>query len=246
MKELSNYAVLSRTGPKHKLNQDNVMAYSEDGKNGFLLICDGVGGYPGGEVASRISGTIVYKSYVNKDPKISWSDWFTETIKMIKVELENEIIKNPDLVDMATTLCLAIIEDNHLYVFNIGDSMCYVYNRDGQKTMTTAQNLYNHLQRNGNLSAISLNANSKQLASLVNFVSARNPKRIWFDLTELDLKGDEVILVCSDGVYKFAKFTYFDLIGYNAIEISEKVISSAVLNDTNDDASVGVWCHGKA
>lgn len=246
MKELSNYAVLSKTGPKHVLNQDNVMAYSENnGQTGFLLICDGVGGYPGGEVASKIAGTTIYKSFVNKQKNVSWNDWFLDTVKAIKAEMEKVIAIRSDLVDMATTLCLVIIENSHLYVFNIGDSMAYVFDKNGQKALTTAQNLYNHLQRTGKLDSISsMNINSRQMSSLVNYVSAKNPKRIWFDLTELDLHGGEIITVCSDGVYKFVKLTYYDLINLTPVEICEKIISLAVLNDTNDDASVGVWCNG--
>lgn len=243
MKVSSNYAVLSRVGPKHSFNQDNVMAFSKDGKNGFLLICDGVGGYPGGDVASRIAGTEVYRNYLAKDPNANWSDWFHHTVQAIKDAFVVEIENNPELVDMATTLCLAIIENNHLYVFNIGDSMCYLYNPEGQQVLTTAQNLYNHLQKSGGVSSLGIEVSPKQLSSLVNFIAAKNPKRIWFDLTEMDLKTNDIVMVCSDGVYKFVKLTYFDLKGLTPTEICEKIISLAVLNDTNDDASVGVWCH---
>lgn len=243
MKVSSNYAVLSRVGPKHSFNQDNVMAFSKDGQNGFLLICDGVGGYPGGDVASRIAGTEVYKHYLTKDPNLNWNDWFYQTVQAIKDAFSAEIENNPELVDMATTLCLAIIDNHHLYVFNIGDSMCYLYNSDGQQVLTTAQNLYNHLQKSGGVSSLGIEVSPKQLSSLVNFIAAKNPKRIWFDLTEMDLKDGDIVMVCSDGVYKFVKLTYFDLKGLTPIEICEKIISLAVLNDTNDDASVGVWCH---
>ncbi|GAA5414501.1 PP2C family protein-serine/threonine phosphatase [Ureaplasma ceti] len=246
MKEFSknNYAILSKAGPKHEVNQDSVVAYFDEHKPlGFIIVCDGVGGYPGGEIASQITTAHFYKAFLNKDVSLNWETWFLDTLKTVKVELQAYVVKRPDLKEMATTLCLTVVDGEELHVFNLGDSMAYVYNKASRETLTVPQNLYNYLKRTGK-SMSNLNVDARQMASLVNYVSADSPKKIWFDYKVHPLKPEEIVVVCSDGVYKFIDLSYYDLFKLNPVEMCEKIISLAVLNETNDDASVGVWYRG--
>ena len=45
--------------------------YNRFKRLGFLLICDGIGGYFGGDVASKIASEIVYKNFLKKDKEVS-------------------------------------------------------------------------------------------------------------------------------------------------------------------------------
>ncbi len=244
MRKIS-YDTLSVRGPTHTKNQDSVMTYYNRLKRlGFLLICDGIGGYYGGEVASKLASEIVLKNFLKKEKEISWHDWMLATIKEIKVAFIAAIKKNSMLKEMSTTLCLAIVDTKHkkVLVMNLGDSMCMVYNQNGKKQQLVNQHTFiNYLIRtNQDVEAARQEKGEVYLHSLVNFVAANSPAEIWFDEIEYDLEDNDILIVCSDGIYKFLSVDNFIFKNKTPIEICNLFLKNAQDNNTTDDASIGV------
>lgn len=244
MRKIS-YDTLTKRGPTHTKNQDSVMTYYNRLKRlGFLLICDGIGGYFGGEEASRIASEIVYKNFLKKEKDISWHDWMMSTIKEIKIAFNNAIKRNSMLKEMSTTLCLAVVDTKHkkVLVMNLGDSMCLVYNKNGNK-----QQLVNHhtfinylIRTNQDIEAARQEKGEAYLHSLVNFVAANSPAEIWFDEIEYELQDDDILVVCSDGIYKFLSVDNFIFKNKTPKQICQLFLNNAIENNTTDDASIGV------
>lgn len=244
MRKIS-YDTITRKGPSHTKNQDSLMIYYNRFKRlGFLLICDGIGGYFGGDVASKIASEIVYKNFIKKDKEVSWHNWMIATIKEIKVEFISAIKKNSMLKEMSTTLCLAIVDTKHkkVLVMNLGDSMCMVYNKNGQKHQLVNQHtFYNYLVRTKqDIEKAKAEKGEAYLHSLVNFVAANSPAEIWFDEIEYDLQDDDVLIVCSDGIYKFLSVENFIFKNKTPKDICKLFLNNAIENSTTDDASIGV------
>ena len=93
---------------------------------GFLLIvCDGMGGGPGGKTASYIAKTIfmqvVYNSPSQADPR----EVLRMAIARAEEALEQKMAETPSLRGMGSTLVAILVSANSAYLVHLGDSRCY-------------------------------------------------------------------------------------------------------------------------
>ena len=118
--------------------------------------------------------------------------------------------------DMGTTLAMAVIHDNRLYVANVGDSRVYLLRGDDLRQITIDHSWANERSRyqglplqealqhpNAQLLMRSLGREPKvqvDLGLYLNGLQDHGPQAA--KNQGLPLKGDEIILVCSDGLVK--------------------------------------------
>ena len=118
-----NYLKFTSPGVEKKFNEDAVEAIENDG--GLLaVLCDGVGGDNGGELAARIalkSALYFFNSYEGND--------YLERIKLTVKESNNFVLGHSSsslpLKNMATTFEILFLKDNFVYWGHIGDSRIY-------------------------------------------------------------------------------------------------------------------------
>ena len=118
-----NYVQFTSAGAEKKFNEDAIESAIID--DGYLaLLCDGVGGDFGGELAARIaikSALYFFTESKNKN--------YLERIKQ-SIEESNSFVlshspSNSSLQNMATTLEILFIKGNVAYWGHIGDSRIY-------------------------------------------------------------------------------------------------------------------------
>lgn len=121
-------------GRKRKANEDSMGTFET--VNGLILVvCDGMGGHVGGEMASRIAVDTIH-DYMNRsligDPR--------EAIGFAIEEANKAIIgytgKHPELEGMGSTCVLLLIRDAKVYIGHVGDSRIYLI-RDRHITQLT-------------------------------------------------------------------------------------------------------------
>ncbi|MBT3145057.1 protein phosphatase 2C domain-containing protein [Neptunomonas phycophila] len=107
-------------------NQDSILAPRRLDDGYLLAVADGVGSYPGGDIASKIA--IEYLR------KITSKEHLFNTEKVLS-EIKDRIIqlskKNESYLQAATTLTFAFINNDGLKVSHIGD--CRVYIKEGER-----------------------------------------------------------------------------------------------------------------
>ncbi len=118
---------LTDTGRVRNMNQDYI--YSSPEKVGSLpnlfLVADGMGGHKAGDYASRyaVENLVVYLNRsCQGGPVIQLKDG----IRQVNEGLFEESRSREELRGMGCTLVAAVVEDNTLYVANIGDSRLYL------------------------------------------------------------------------------------------------------------------------
>jgi len=118
------------TGAVRKANQDAIDWCVESSSNqALLVVADGMGGYQGGEVASRIAVDTVMEVLVpalEEQP----GNGSREALVQSALDLASERIglrksQEPELVKMGTTIVLAWVSGQRALVAHIGDSRCY-------------------------------------------------------------------------------------------------------------------------
>lgn len=208
-------------GVKRKMNQDFV--YCEQNQVGSLpnlfIVADGMGGHKAGDFASRFSVEKVVE-YIQSSKLTSPIRLFEEAIKNANTLLLNEAKENPNLEGMGTTLVVATIIDDILYVGNIGDSRLYVIH-DDIKQITRDHSLVEEMVENGELnkSEARFHPNKNIITRAIGASGDAIP-----DFFEISLKEEDIILMCSDGLSNMIDDTeVFEIVTSRKDEIKNAV-----------------------
>lgn len=231
-------------GNFRKENQDRVDVFQKNNSL-FAILCDGMGGHFGGDLAATLVVNFFkksYEDYQNISPK-NCQRWFFDTVESIKKEMR--ILANNDQkkMDMGTTATAVLVFKNEktVVIFNVGDSRTYVFTKNDQlKQITRDHNLYNKLISEG----IDKKTAEKNLFSHSLTSSIGPIKSTTIEITELKDRSFEKIskiILTSDGVHSFLENEDLVDILKNKIitttEAVEKIIKTSQLNNSNDNMS---------
>ncbi len=184
-------------GVARSMNQDTIF-YSTSSV-GFLknlfIVADGMGGHAAGDFASRYTVENLVKILENSTSKhlISAID---DSIHLVNKMLVRQADENLDMYGMGTTLVLATVENNILYVANVGDSRLYVVGDD------ICQITRDHSYVEEMVSAGKIQRGSSEYYSRKNVITRAigSPSGVVVDYFEIELSENSMILLCSDGL----------------------------------------------
>ena len=211
---------LTDVGRKRLINQDTV--YISDTPVGVLpnlyIVADGMGGEKAGDYASKslIGYMLTYIEHTIKMPVTA----IQGAIEYANANLFAEGSKNPNLSGMGTTVVAASIIDNTLHVFNVGDSRCYVLDENSISQITKDHSLVEMLVSKGEITRESAEYKENK-SKITRAVGAE--EMVLIDSFEVDLVGNEYVLLCSDGLTNMVD----DRKIFNIISSSAGVKSSA-------------------
>ena len=184
-------------GLRRKRNEDSFLAWPEEY---LFVVADGMGGYAGGEVASRLAVETIEAAYRSRifdggpfpDVPNEASD-LAKAIHMANRAIRTRAIEDTTLAEMGTTVVAARFSPrkNRVYFGHVGDSRAYRL-RDGRlRQLTTDHTLRNEFGVTG-----------KQAEFLTRAVGVDPGVRI--DVIIARHQIGDVYLICSDGLSKMA------------------------------------------
>ena len=130
-------------GLRRKRNEDSVLAREEDG---IFVVADGMGGYRGGEIASKLAVTTIERAFVTQTFDGPLDDAIPRRASELvrAIQMANEAILeraegDTQLTGMGTTICAARFSANkqRLYVGHVGDSRVYCFRNGKLRQMTS-------------------------------------------------------------------------------------------------------------
>jgi PPM family protein phosphatase len=171
------------------------------GKSGAVFgVCDGMGGAAAGEVASRLAVDIIYDRLAEAKAPRTREDLARRLVRAVQdagVRIFGEARADRSRRGMGTTSTIATLVDDRLFLAQVGDSRAYIL-RDGDLTQVTRdQSLVNQLIEAGQLTeeeAETFEHNNIILQAL------GTSEMVQVDLTYVDLRVDDTLLICSDGL----------------------------------------------
>lgn len=180
-------------------NQDSYFVMPEEG---IFLVADGVGGHTHGELASRTAMTDI-AAFVRDNPIPKGAD--TELIKQYFCDLTKLVNEHIYTIadeqaprGMATTLIILYIEGYTAHALNVGDSRVYLI-RDGVMTQITEDHTFvNTLVKRGIISEEEAKTHPDR-NMITKAIGA--DRTIEPDFYTFSIKEDDVILMCTDGLY---------------------------------------------
>lgn len=229
-----DHVIVSKIGLKRKNNEDAAGVFDVN-KGLLVIVCDGLGGNKGGEVASSLSVETIYKSFRDSDEP--------DYLLRIKVSIEeaNELLldqsdKNSAVSGMATTAEVLFIEDDILYFGHVGDSRIYEMKNDKIKQLTKDHSLVQQLVDNGILTSVEAESHPNRNV-IVRAIG--DSEEIEVDLFKMKLNNEDDLkfFVCTDGVscVVFKNELEEILRDKNINQISNNIISAVELNGAPDN-----------
>ena len=189
---------LTDTGRVRTMNQDYI--YSSPEKVGSLpnlfLVADGMGGHRAGDYASRfaVENLVIY---INRAGDGSPVMQLKKGIETVNGMLYEESLKREELKGMGCTLVAGVVEDNILYVANVGDSRLYLIHGDSIRQVTKDHSYVEEMVAMGQMERDSSAYNrQKNIITRAMGIS----ETVDTDFFEVDLEPGDYFLLCSDGL----------------------------------------------
>jgi protein phosphatase len=192
-------ASLSDPGLIREQNQDSVLVHPLDSAL-LLAVCDGMGGGEGGEVASQLAVTSLLHGLDSMEVPDSLEGLGRALNGAIlgAHEVVQSMARGRRLRGAGTTATVALVRGNWLVLGQVGDSRAYLLRGGQLGRLTRDQSLAQQLMEQGVLQPSEL-ATFEHSNVILQAVGTGSPPVV--DLTWAELRREDVLLLCSDGLW---------------------------------------------
>jgi serine/threonine protein phosphatase PrpC len=164
----------------------------------LLVVCDGMGGVEGGEVASELAAKAIWRE-MKATPRTQDAEVFARLLRRATRIANHEVHalsrREPGLKGMGTTVSAAGIAGDRLVIATVGDSRVYVLRGGVLVQVTRDQSLSSALLAAGHDPVEAERAGSAILQAL-GVGSDVDPS-----LSIIELRRGDRVLLCSDGLH---------------------------------------------
>lgn len=192
----------SDIGKARELNQDYYYISKETDEPKIYILADGMGGYKGGEIASKLATDSVRKYIENnfdstpkeKEEILKLIGSAVEYANMVVYEKSKEI---PELEGMGTTIEVCLIYNNKAYIGHIGDSRIYRIRKEVIRKLTKDHSYVQKLVEDKKITREEAKSHPKKnmLTRALGCTPYVEP-----DLRARNFEKGDVFIICSDGL----------------------------------------------
>lgn len=187
-------AALTDRGRKRASNED---AFGYSVEDGVFVVCDGMGGAAAGEVASSIAVDEVLAFLSRRNRAIPLPNQAEDAVCTANTAIYTRAQRNPRLNGMGTTLVALVVEENHAWVLNVGDSRAYRIRAGKLEQLTFDHSLVEEQVRLGRMTR------AEALRSPLRNMITRalgTQTRVTPDCFQFEAQPGDLFLLCSDGL----------------------------------------------
>ncbi len=189
-------------GKVREINQDYYYTSEENSIPKLCILADGMGGYKGGEVASKLAVDSARKYIEN-----NFSNNFSEKEEILKlignaVEYANMVVYEKskevqELEGMGTTLEVCLIYNNKAYIGHVGDSRIYRIRKDVIRKLTKDHSYVQQLVEDKKITREEAKIHPKKnmLTRALGCTPYVEP-----DLRARNFEKGDIFIMCSDGL----------------------------------------------
>ncbi len=209
-------------GKVRQANEDGFNFGSFDDGASWAVVCDGMGGVRGGQIASSLATEMISdkirKCYNKLMPVYSFENIFLSTITTANVIINDRSFTDTEFQGMGTTVVAAIVKDAQACIAHVGDSRVYKLNNEGITQLTKDHSLAQEMLDRGQITKEEFE-NYPKKNIITRALGIDEKVEIDFDFTSVE--EDEVLLLCTDGlsgllddeeIFEIYKRTEFELL----------------------------------
>ena len=233
----------SDLGKVREMNQDYYYISNSLDEVQLYLLADGMGGYNGGEIASKLAVQTA-KNYIennfkeiekDRDSIIQLLGSSMEYANMVVYEKSKE---NAELQGMGTTLEICLIYNNKVYIGHVGDSRIYRIRKDFIRKLTQDHSYVQKLVADGTITKEEA-AHHPQKNMLMKALGCNA-----FVEPDVMVKGflkDDILIMCSDGLTNMVdQETIYKMASKNIEQAPKDLVELANNNGGYDNITVVV------
>jgi PPM family protein phosphatase len=185
----------SDIGMVRNRNEDFILA---DDDRGIFLLADGMGGLPGGDVASALAVRSAYGYLADRVVATGKKDvqrLLAKALAAAHSAVSRRGIEEPPLHGMGTTLDIVYLRGNSAWVCHVGDSRIYLFSHGKLLQVTSDDNLASALAQRG-VPPGDVPPNARHvLTQAVGSFDELVP-----EIRRLEMEKGDILLMCSDGL----------------------------------------------
>ena len=236
--EQLNICCKTDIGLVRKTNQDSVKSVSFSNLNACLVVvCDGIGGLPGGDVASDTASSVIC-DYFEKNKIVDIKNMILESFKVANEKIIEISKQNNSPLTYGTTCVASFVENTNVHIANVGDSRAYVVSDSNIRQITKDHSIVNELLLKGKITEEEAKiAPNKNIITRALGTVDSTPDYYNFCLE----KGDKILL-CTDGLSNYlSDGEIYDIVSKNVPEDSLNcLIDKAKSLGGNDNITVSI------
>ncbi len=206
----------------------------------WAVVCDGMGGVSGGQVASQLCVEHV-ASAIKKHYRRSLSVKAAKNLLQSAISAANSIIYDKAQADitlkgMGTTIVAVIVIKNIAVIAHVGDSRAYLMNSSVIEQITKDHSLVQVMIDNGKITTEEAQTHPDKniitrAVGVVNFVDV--------DFDVIDIDSGEKLLLCTDGLSGcVTEKEMIDTVNNYNDSSTEKLVKMAIENGSKDNITV--------
>lgn len=213
---------------KRESQQDVAYAASTD-DDVIAIVCDGMGGIAGGQLASSTAVEAFleyYQQYAQQGtPDFEWMRNAAQELDDIVYSLVGSDGKR---IGAGTTLLSVVIHEDQLHWLSVGDSRIYIFRENEIAQVTNDHNYFfqlNQQKADGVITPEKYHEEARNGEALISFIGMGGLMLMDINEEAFLLKPGDVVLLCTDGLYR------------TVTENEMKII----LNESNDMQEAGEY-----
>jgi len=221
------YSVATRThiGKVRQKNEDSI---SYDEECNVIIVADGIGGYEGGDVASKIvAENLNYYFGAIKDNINNYNEFLSNYLKLSNFKIIEKQMQELRYCRMGTTATAIHINNDKVHYAHIGDCRILHIRYTECKQITDDHNEAGEMIKLGFADKDNLNLQNK--TKLTRFLG--QAEEIEIDVGEIAIKENDIIIVATDGL--FGKINLADI--YNNIIQTKNISKTVDVNKIADE-----------
>ena len=222
-------------------NQDSYSAGDLTSEVTWAVVCDGMGGANGGNVASETAVKVI-SDKLTSGYHIGMNDNSVKNLIVSAIEAANMTLfsmarNNEELSGMGTTVVLAVRNTDTLYISNVGDSRIYIVSDSGITQVTTDHSVVQIMLDRGEISPEEAKDHPKK--NVITRALGVDPD-VRIDYSQEQLNENDIVLLCTDGLTNYVDDeTILDICRTeDKYKIADKLVELANENGGGDNITV--------
>jgi protein phosphatase len=167
----------------------------------FAVVCDGMGGHQGGNVASELAVRAFHEMLSSRLRSglrtKELKNLISGIITRVSLLIAETAAENPDLSGMGSTVVMAVRMGEKMCIAHVGDSRCYLFRNGKLRRLTKDHSLVQMMVDRGDLTPEQARSypGKNMITRAVGTEAA-----VQCDLFHLAPEWEEILLLCTDGL----------------------------------------------
>lgn len=232
-------------GKVRESNQDNMVFKQLDEGCLYAVVCDGMGGHNGGNVASELAVRTFDASLSTSYDDFARSRSVEELLKKVIRHANDAVfavsLKDEGLRGMGTTVVMTYVIDGSAYIAHVGDSRAYLYDGCELSRLTRDHSIVQKMLDDGEINEEEAKVHPYRhvITRVLGFTS-----EVEADIDKTEFSPTDIILLCSDGLTNMLEDSEIESVfeKFPAEEVCDELVARALKNGGTDNVTAVLVC----